>query len=407
MALQKETNPPPPPTAALQDALLAKSWLLVRRTRQVFRLALHPRLLISQRADLRTHFDQNRGTREACWVFAPGLSWARQLFQRPQQLALALGQLGQLVYYLEPEPLPRQPTLTQVGQGVWLVNAPPEALDFLPSPLLYLLPWSDSPARCFASPRLVYDIVDDFSAFRVNQRLLRYQHSQRIHQAKCVLVTAHRLLEQFQPQRSDALLCPNGVDYSHFHTHGQAAPPDLADLLAAGKPILGYYGALAEWLDYPLLSSLAALRSDLSFLLIGPSHDLSLESSGLLQISNIHWIGPRPYAHLPSYLQAFDTALIPFRITPVTNATSPIKLFEYLAGGKPVVSTPITECQNLPGVFTAATAVDFSAQIDRALACKNDPAYLNLIDQTALQNTWDARARQILESLQLPISLIP
>lgn len=196
--------------------------------------------------------------------------------------------------------------------------------------------------------------------------LLRYQHAYRVQQALCVLATAHRLADWVRPQRSDVVLSPNGVDYLHFHNASLSSSPALEPLIASGKPIIGYYGALAAWIDYPLLSRLARMRSDLQFLFIGPSHDHSLEASGLLQMSNVCWVGPVAYADLPGYLRAFDVAMIPFLINSITNATSPIKLFEYMAGGKPVVSTPIAECKEMPGVLIAADAHEFSLQINLA-----------------------------------------
>jgi teichuronic acid biosynthesis glycosyltransferase TuaH len=186
------------------------------------------------------------------------------------------------------------------------------------------------------------------------------------------------------------------VDLNHFQVPPPGIPEDIASIRSGERPVIGYYGALAAWFDYPLLARLANLRADLVFLLIGPSIDQSLEASGLLQVENIRWIGPKPYAELPRYLRAFDVAAIPFRINEITNATSPIKLFEYMAGGKPVISTPIAECENQEGVLLAADAAAFSSQIDAALVKKGDPAYLSLLSKVARQNTWEARARQIL-----------
>ena len=119
--------------------------------------------------------------------------------------------------------------------------------------------------------------------------------------------------------RPDALYLPNGVEYERFAA--PAAPPsadrDLVPLLSAGRPIAGYYGALAEWFDYELVDAAARLRTDWSFLLIGPMYDRSLQGKPMLRRENVRWIGPRDYHLLPGYLSHFSRSRRSrFRSTP-------------------------------------------------------------------------------------------
>ncbi len=217
-----------------------------------------------------------------------------------------------------------------------------------------------------------------------------------------MVATAQRLYDQVHPLRPDALLCPNGVDYDHIIRGRQPASPPPADIdpiLEQGKPIVGYYGALARWFDYELLLNLAGLRPDLAFVLVGPDYDNTLEPSGLLEYPNVHWLGVKPYEQIPHYLQFFDVATIPFQLNEITHSTSPLKLFEYMAGGKPVVITAMHESMRYPGVLVAHGVADFSEKIDQALALKTEAGYLRQIDRVARENTWDARARQILDAL--------
>ena len=141
---------------------------------------------------------------------------------------------------------------------------------------------------------------------------------------------------------------PNAVEEGRFEREPDPNPaladPTFAGILAKGKPIAGYYGALARWFDYELLRETARLRPDWSFVLIGPDHDGSLARSKLDRLPNVHWLGPRPYLALPGYLHRFDVATIPFAINDITLATSPLKLYEYFAAGRPVISTPMPEC---------------------------------------------------------------
>jgi glycosyltransferase involved in cell wall biosynthesis len=209
------------------------------------------------------------------------------------------------------------------------------------------------------------------------------------------------LLDQVRSHRSNALLCPNGVDYEHFARAREAGPPpeELKPILQLGRPIVGYYGALANWFDYELLISLAVARPDFSYVLIGPDYDGSLKRSPISHFPNIHYLGVQPYLRLPEYLRFFGVATIPFRLNRITHATSPLKLFEYMAGGKPVVITPMAESMQYEGVLVGEGAEGFSAMLDKALVLRSDDAYLELIDQVARDNTWGSRAELILRNL--------
>ncbi|MGE5224560.1 MAG: glycosyltransferase, partial [Omnitrophica WOR_2 bacterium] len=179
-------------------------------------------------------------------------------------------------------------------------------------------------------------------------------------------------------------------------------PDDLAPIVAGRKPVIGYYGALAKWFDYDLLKKVAGLRPDLSFVLIGMDYDGSLKHSRVLEVPNIAWLGQKSYEELPAYLRFFDVATIPFQLNEITHSTSPLKLFEYMAGGKPVVITPMQESMRYDGVLVAHDAAEFSEKIDQALRLKEDPEYLRRIDCVALDNTWERRAAQLLEALKKP-----
>lgn len=198
------------------------------------------------------------------------------------------------------------------------------------------------------------------------------------------------------------MLCLNGVDYTFIRSTIEAAPQrpeDLARLLRPCAPVIGYYGALAEWFDYELVRRAAMQRPEYEFVLIGPDYDGSLPKSGILNEKNIHWIGVRHYSQLPRYLKSFDVATIPFKLNDITHSTSPVKLFEYLAAQKLVVTTAMDESVRFEGVMIAKDTTDFVQQLDAALKLQADSNYLSLIDRMARENTWDVRARQILDAL--------
>jgi glycosyltransferase involved in cell wall biosynthesis len=336
-------------------------------------------------------------------VFPPGLGWSTQLFQRPQQLALALSRRGVLVFYMEPEHGSSLQGFQQLQENLYLCRIPIESFRILPKPLVYALTWNVRFAQRFQQAQIIYDYVDDLSAFAGNQPVLQNNHQILLSSARVVLATSELLYKEAVSVRPNALLCPNGVDYDHFafaeSLRDMPPPSDLGPILGMGKKVVGYYGALAPWFDYELLEMVAQKRGDLVFVLIGPEYERSLSASSLLHLANVHWLGEKKYIELPAYLHCFDVAVIPFRLSRLTHAVSPIKLFEYMAGGKPIVATPMTESMRIKGVLFAQNADEFSNQIDKALSLSRDLEYQRLIQQAALQNTWDMRARQILDAL--------
>lgn len=335
------------------------------------------------------------------FIFAPGLSWRRQLFQRPQQLALALAELGETVFYLDPLLGGDRAELEQLRDGLYRIAAPATALRNVRNAYLYLLPWSYSPEAFLQPAELIYDIVDDFSAFDVDRHLLRFQHARRMRNAKVVIASAQKLVNLHHSRREDIVYLPNAVDTTHFMQNNLPVPDDLRQILDKHLPTIGYFGAFAEWFEYKLLLDVASQKKQNSFILIGPDHTHQLQNSGLLDLSNVYWLGKKDYLELPAYLQYFDIAMIPFKMNEITHATSPIKLFEYMAGGKPVVVTPMEESMTVPGVLIAGNPNEFSKAIDQALILKDKSQFCDDLRNTARQNTWKARARKILAMLEM------
>ena len=191
------------------------------------------------------------------------------------------------------------------------------------------------------------------------------------------------------------------MDFDHFAGEDDTPldDPEMSALVAAGRPIAGYYGALARWFDYALFDQVAALRPGWTFVLIGPDLDGSMAGRPAFARPNVKWLGPRPYAALPRYLRRFDVATIPFAINPITISTSPLKLFEYFAAGKPVVTTPMPECAAFPEVRIAATAEAFAEALDAAREQGRDAAFRDRLRAIGRANSWDARVAEALGAL--------
>ncbi|MCK6683590.1 MAG: polysaccharide pyruvyl transferase family protein [Thermoanaerobaculia bacterium] len=351
-------------------------------------------------------------------VFPPSVSWEIPLFQRPQQMALAFARLGCLVFYCDYQS-PLGPGFHEVRPGLFRCDVPIETFRALSRVLLIVLSYNRHWIAHFTDPLVIYEYIDELDVFSVDDKVqLKRDHDRLLTEADLVVATAQQLLEGVRPARPDALLCPNGVDYSHFAAAQGITttppPPDMGPFLQKGtresglhglpllrpqRPIIGYYGALARWVDYPMLRRVALLRPGWTFLLIGPPHDSAFEQSGIGAEPNIHWLGQKSYQDLPLYLRHFDVATIPFIVGPITHATSPLKLFEYMAGGKIVVTTPMEESMRFEGVLTASGPAAFVERLEDALTLREDPACRSRIDRVARENTWEQRARSILEAL--------
>lgn len=334
-------------------------------------------------------------------IFLPSVGWGIHLFQRPHHLARVFARLGYVAIFDSSNAADRVDGFREIEPNLFLFSGSPQLLHEVPAPLLWAFPYNFHLADGYPKPvRTVYDWIDDLGVFPQERALLERNHARGLAEATLVASVARTLHEQARAVRPDALYLPNGVEYERFAA--PAAPPRDADLLSfltPGTPVAGYYGALAEWFDYPLLEKVAASKPDWRFVLIGPQYDESLPGQPLLERPNVKWIGPRDYVTLPGYLSLFDVATIPFRINAITQATSPLKLYEYFAGARPVVTTPMTECQAHPEVRIAATADEFAAALDAAREQGRDPDFRAHLRAVARENSWSARVMAVLRAL--------
>jgi glycosyltransferase involved in cell wall biosynthesis len=335
--------------------------------------------------------------RKGVVIYPPTHDWGF-MFQRPHQLARAFARQGYVFFFCtNNERADAVVGFEQVEPGLYVSAAPLESFAQVERPMVYIgSPWHRPLVELFNHPLVIYDHYDDLEVSSAR----REDHEALLQRAEVVVVTSTRLWEGVRTERPDAVLAPNGVDYAWIQAAkpapDQAPPADLEPILARGKPVVGYSGALANWFDYDLLRQVATERPELEFVLIGVSYDGSLEASGVLELDNVHWLGLKPYQELFPYVWHFDVGTIPFKVNEITLSTSPIKLFEYMAAGKPVVTTDLPECRATQGVCIATGAADFSSQLDRALQARSDPDYLAQIDRVARENTWEERVERIL-----------
>ena len=214
-----------------------------------------------------------------------------------------------------------------------------------------------------------------------------------------VVVTADLLLQDVVAHRGakNVAFSSNGVDYSFFQHFDAdyAFEPEFAEIIAKGKPIVCYYGALAKWFDYDLLKKIAA-TDKYSIVLFGIKYDESFDEN-LSGEDNIYFLGPRDYRVLKNYAQKCDILTIPFKINDITRATSPVKVFEYMALHKPIVTTDMNECRKYESVLIGTDHDSFLAQLEKAARLQEDGAYLALLDKEAKENDWSAKAQAIID----------
>ena len=250
-------------------------------------------------------------------VQVPHQEW-NDLFQRPQQLARAFADRGALTLYVTPG-IRRDgvPGPVEVGPRLWVLNVAEGALAAAAGAVA-ILSWL--PSRTLLStlrPRkLVYDHMDDLAIFYGGARRIRRDHGELLRRADLVACSARALADEARGMGVEPLLLPNGVDPVRFAPTGRV-PPDLAPVLARGRPVIGYHGTLARWFDYGLLLAAARARPGWEFVLVGPADfDDAWDREALARQPNIHWLGPKAHEELPDYLAGFDVSMIPFRAGP-------------------------------------------------------------------------------------------
>ncbi len=310
-----------------------------------------------------------------CIVQLSHLVWERKLFQRPQQLGTWFARLGHHVHYFALCGLRRylnmgltERTISGEDGRLEALNLPffPLADKFATSRSLTMallrakaraplrvtkggprVLWVQNPAYAGEIERLphdllVYDVMDPFAAFRKTDPSVLEKEAHLLRSADLVFTGGRSLHQQvLERSRTEPHCFPSGIDFPHFaKAAGEGrVPKELKEL---PKPVLGYFGAVDERIDWELIAHVCRERRHWSIVFIGP---LVLMDKIPIKEPNFHWLGPKPYEVLPDYLRGFDVCLIPWLVNDLTRYMSPTKTPEYLAAGRPVVSTPIPDVE--------------------------------------------------------------
>lgn len=251
---------------------------------------------------------------------------------------------------------------------------------------------------------IIYEYIDEISCELYGKEIPKKaleKHERLLKDKQVKLVcTARSLYNEANIKRNNAnlKLVSNGVEYEHF---SMDIKKNHSNKIFNNRDyIIGYFGAFASWFDYELIEKLANERPNYEIVLIGIDYDGSMDSSNLKNYENITVLGHINYKKLPNYAQYFNVSMIPFVINDITESTSPIKLFEYMALGHPIVTTGMPECRLYESVLIGEDKADFIKKIDYAITLQYNEEYLNILKKEALENTWNSKAKDIIDLIK-------
>jgi teichuronic acid biosynthesis glycosyltransferase TuaH len=367
--------------------------------------------------ELNNILEEHKGKIKGIIIYPPTVDWNIPLFQRPQQVALQLSKMGYLFFFSTgSNKLDHVEGFQQIEDRCYITNQYDLLTNELPE---FILLFSSTNlvvnlsgiqkirTKAFIIYEYIDEISEEISGTSIDNIIRR--HKYLIKHSDVILATADKLLENIiQIRKKDVYLNPNGVEYEHFHIIRDAGniPSEMRTIVKKGNPIIGYYGALAKWFDYKLIKELAEKRPNYEIVLIGWDYDNSMKDQELKNYKNIHYLGVKKYPVLPKYAIWFDVATIPFVLNKITESTSPIKIFEYMALGMPIVTSDMRECRKYRSILIGKSYDEFIQKIDEGLELRKDKLHLGLLDKEAKENTWESRARQIDEIIQKKIGTI-
>jgi GT2 family glycosyltransferase/glycosyltransferase involved in cell wall biosynthesis len=398
-------------------------------------LTLLPELRIEEAADLLAR-EGDRAVRARMDVICFSIIDWEFRYQRPQQMMSQFAAHGHRVFYISVSRFGTggptvAPSVRLVAEGVYevvlaaarppnvygeLIDGAGGLLDSLSalrrmygisSAVAYVMiaSWTDVAleARRRWGWTVTYDCMDEWENFTgIHQAVVRAE-TRLAEGCDLLIVSAERLQRKWRARGLNSVLVRNAVDFEFYRERCQ--PNAL--LAGVTHPIAGYFGAIADWFDVELLADVARQRPLYQFVLLGGVFDVDVKA--LDALPNVTRLGQQPYSTMPLYLYHFDACLIPFKVNRITEATDPVKLYEYLSAGKPVVSTALPELASCADhVYLAADRESFLRQLDRAVA-DVDSGRADSRRAFAAAHTWSDRYQRVTAALAAaapPVSIV-
>ena len=351
-------------------------------------------------------------------VFFPAIDWGFR-FQRPQHLARELGAKGYRVFYISTVPLISATKKGYLVQGapepgvvlIQLSSGSYQAPDFyrdkstkeeqagiqksyealrqnfmIDNPILIIQqPFWWPIVSSLKAQKTIYDCIDLHTGFHdePNHYLMKCEQK-LVNSVDEVVVTSETLAESFQSVR-DCHLIRNGCEFDRFSKAVRSR--------FSSHPIIGYVGAVSEWFDGELLCYIAKERPNWQFNIYGAI--IGADISAARALPNVNFFGEISYETVPDVIANFDVCIIPFKLNSLTMATNPVKVYEYLAVGLPVVATKMPELDGLEhiDVFCSDSANKFSSDIEHSLSIFDSPDRIVIRKNWARKNDWSKRAK--------------
>lgn len=385
-----------------------------------FRQATPQALSVHEPASPAAHMSFGGGGARDVFVFAV-IDWHFRI-QRPQHIARSLAEGGRRVFYIsnhfvdavEPgfqfERLPGAESLCQIklhvkgAPSIYFEPPSEEVVAMLEAGMACVIQdfnvrasfsivhhafWYPLVKRLPESYR-IYDCMDHHEGFgSVPEKLVEIE-KEMLGGADLVTVTSTWLEDFARKYNTNVALVRNAAEYTRF-----VERPAKVYIDKKGRRIIGYYGAIAEWFDVDLVRAVALAQQDCLVLLVG--NDTVKAKKQLVDLPNVEFTGEVPYSKLPFYLHAFDVCLLPFKVMPLTLATNPVKVYEYLSAGKPVVAVDLPEMAQFDElVYTAKDQKAFLRAVKHVLAGRETVDLIQRRKAFAATQTWEHRAAVLL-----------
>jgi glycosyltransferase involved in cell wall biosynthesis len=336
------------------------------------------------------------------YIILPLVDWNIPLKQRYQHMPEALASKKNTVIYCTPCYNERFVKTTKIKNNLFvtpnfhLVKAIAKNVTFITYAGDKKTTWQNI-NQLKSKGNVLYEYVDDISSDIIGDipDSMLERHGRILRDEDIYISTsASNLFQEVSDLRKkNHSLVTNGVDLNHFTYKTKSKIPEEIRNKIKNKIVIGYFGAFASWFDYNLISELSQILPDkYILLLLGWDYDGTLKESKIHMNKNIIIAGPIDYDELPSYAKHFDYSILPFKINEVTKSTSPIKLFEYMSLGKPIITTPLPECKKYQSVLLASSAEEFLQHVIH----KEYPSdYYSKMRLEAINNSWESKADQI------------
>lgn len=249
----------------------------------------------------------------------------------------------------------------------------------------------------------VYECYDEYSLSHIDGTVIpgaEEKEERLIKKVDLIFTTAHSLFESREGKHPNVYYAPNGVDFALFNGANFNKPDPPRDLEKISSPRIGYIGNLSGRIDFSLLEKIAKYNASWSLILIGPfEQEAKVSIHTLMRYPNIHYLGYKPYQELPQYLKRFDVCILPFKKHAWNEYSNPLKLWQYLAAGKPVISTRIKEMEQYKDlIYLAENADEFSRLIKVVTFSDNSERVAEGI-RLAKEHSWESLTRKMAEIL--------